>query len=134
VRNALDHGIESPEVRKQLGKSVTAVLTIKAYHEGGQVVIEIADDGAGIALEKVKARAIRERLLSPQQAEEISERDLMNLIFRPGFSTAETVTIFPVEASGWMSLKKISIKSAASLMFKRSKRMERRSKFAFRLP
>ncbi len=52
VRNALDHGIESPEVRKQLGKSVTAVLTIKAYHEGGQVVIEIADDGAGIALEK----------------------------------------------------------------------------------
>ncbi len=106
VRNALDHGIESPEVRKQLGKSVTAVLTIKAYHEGGQVVIEIADDGAGIALEKVKARAIRERLLSPQQAEEISERDLMNLIFRPGFSTAETVTSISGRGVGMDVVKK----------------------------
>lgn len=106
VRNALDHGIESPEVRKQLGKPGTAVLTIKAYHEGGQVVIEIADDGAGIALEKVKARAIRERLLSPQQAEEISERDLMNLIFRPGFSTAETVTSISGRGVGMDVVKK----------------------------
>ncbi|GAK59099.1 two-component system sensory/regulatory protein, Che family [Candidatus Vecturithrix granuli] len=106
VRNALDHGIEPPEVRAQLGKPATAVITVKAYHEGGQVVIEITDDGAGISLEKVKAKALRERLLTPQQAEEMSERDLINLIFRPGFSTAEIVTSISGRGVGMDVVKK----------------------------
>ena len=106
VRNAIDHGIERPEVRAQLEKPTPAVITVKAYHEGGQVVIEIGDDGAGISLEKVKAKALRDRLLTPQQAEEISERDLMNLIFRPGFSTAETVTSISGRGVGMDVVKK----------------------------
>lgn len=92
VRNALDHGIELPEVRRRLGKPATATIAIRAYHEGGQVVIEISDDGAGMSLDKIKAKAMRERLITPQQADEMSERSLINLIFRPGFSTAETIT------------------------------------------
>ncbi len=92
VRNALDHGVEKPAERQKIGKPSTATIMIKAYHEGGQVVIEISDDGAGINVDKVKAKAIREQLITAQQAEEMSERNLINLIFRPGFSTAETVT------------------------------------------
>ena len=92
VRNAIDHGIEPPEIRQRLEKPATGTICIKAYHEGGQVVIEISDNGAGMDLGKIKAKAIRERIITPQQAEEMSERSLVNLIFRPGFSTAETVT------------------------------------------
>ena len=106
VRNALDHGIELPEVRRQLGKPATATIAIKAYHEGGQVVIEISDDGAGIHLEKIQAKAVRERLITPQHAEAMSERNLINLIFRPGFSTAETVTSISGRGVGLDVVKK----------------------------
>ncbi|PIE33603.1 chemotaxis protein CheA [candidate division KSB3 bacterium] len=106
VRNALDHGIESPDIRTQLGKPATATISIKAYHEGGQVVVEVADDGSGIDVEKVKAKAIREQLISPQQAEEMSERNLLNLIFRPGFSTAEAVTSISGRGVGMDIVKK----------------------------
>ncbi|MBD3305515.1 response regulator [candidate division KSB3 bacterium] len=92
VRNAIDHGIELPDIRRKFGKPATATITINAYHEGGQVHIEITDDGAGIDVEKITATAISQRLLTRQQAEEMSQRNLINLIFRPGFSTAETVT------------------------------------------
>ena len=92
VRNALEYGIESPEIRRQQGKSPTGTLTIKAYHEGGQVHIAIADDGAGIDLVPIKAKAISEGLMTAQQAEEASDDRLLSLLFRPGFSTAETVT------------------------------------------
>jgi two-component system chemotaxis sensor kinase CheA len=92
VRNAIDHGIEAPEVRRQQGKPPTGTITLTAAHEGGQVHIEIADDGAGIDLEAVKANALTEGLITSQRAEELSERELLHLIFRPGFSTATTVT------------------------------------------
>ena len=106
VRNALDHGIETPEVRRQRGKPPTATISIEAYHEGGQVIIAISDNGAGIDVEKVKAKAIREQLISPQQAEEMHERHLINLIFRPGFSTAETVTSISGRGVGMDVVKK----------------------------
>lgn len=92
VRNAIDHGIETPGVRKRLGKPPKGTISINAYHEGGQVHVDISDDGAGIDIQRIKAKAIKEELLTPQRAEEISERNLVNFIFRPGFSTAETVT------------------------------------------
>ncbi len=92
VRNALDHGVETPRVRRQFGKPPSATIHIRAYHEGGQAIIEIEDDGAGIDVEKIQAKAVREQLISAQQAEEMSTRNIINLIFRPGFSTAETVT------------------------------------------
>ena len=106
VRNALDHGSETPGIRRKLGKSPSATIYIRAYHEGGQVIIEIEDDGAGMDLEKIKAKAIREQIISPQQAEEMSERNIINLIFRPGFSTAETVTSISGRGAGMDVVKR----------------------------
>lgn len=106
VRNAIDHGIESPRVRKKLGKLTTATIFIKAYHEGGLVNIEVSDDGAGIDLERVKAKAIKEGLITPHQAEEMSERNLLSLLFRPGFSTAEKITKISGRGVGMDVVKK----------------------------
>jgi len=92
VRNSCDHGIEPTEVRVQMGKPAQGKLTLRAYHEGGQVNIEIGDDGAGIDIARVKQKAIEKGLLRPEQAEKLSEREALNLIFQPGFSTAKTVT------------------------------------------
>lgn len=92
VRNSCDHGIETPEIRRSLGKSDTGTLTIKAYHEGGQVVIEINDDGKGLNKEILLKKAIEKKLISQTQAEKLSEKEIFNLIFAPGFSTAAKVT------------------------------------------
>ena len=92
VRNSCDHGIEPPEVRARAGKPPQGRLTLRAYHEGGQVNIEIGDDGAGIDVARVKQKAIEKGLLRPEQAEKLSDREALNLIFQPGFSTAQTVT------------------------------------------
>ncbi|MFB6345309.1 MAG: chemotaxis protein CheA [bacterium] len=90
VRNALDHGIESPEVRKEKGKDETGSLTISAYHESGDVVIEISDDGAGIDPEVIFEEAVEKDLVDPN--EELSEQEIYMLLFEPGFSTTEEVT------------------------------------------
>ena len=92
VRNSVDHGIESAEVRKQRGKPEEGMLKLRAFHEGGQVNIEIIDDGGGIDPEKLKAKALSKGLITPEQAARMSERELVNLIFMAGFSTAEKVT------------------------------------------
>jgi two-component system chemotaxis sensor kinase CheA len=94
VRNSCDHGIESPDVRVRAGKSPQGTLTLRAYHEGGQVNIEIGDDGAGIDVARVKQKALENGLLRPEQAERLSDREALGLIFQPGFSTAQTVTSF----------------------------------------
>ena len=92
VRNSVDHGIESPAVRAAMGKPETGTLTLRAFHEGGQVNIEIQDDGAGIDPQKIKRKAIEKNVLSATEAEAQSERELINLIFHPGFSTADKIT------------------------------------------
>jgi two-component system chemotaxis sensor kinase CheA len=92
VRNSVDHGIERPEVRVTTGKGAEGCLTLRAYHEGGQVNIEIVDDGAGLDHERIRRKAVERGLLSAEKAAQLSERDAVNLIFMPGFSTAETVT------------------------------------------
>jgi chemotaxis protein histidine kinase CheA len=92
VRNAVDHGVEMPEKRLASGKSPEGHLLLRAFHEGGQVNIEISDDGAGIDLERVKQKALEKGLLAPDQAARLSDRELLNLLFLPGFSTAEKVT------------------------------------------
>ena len=92
VRNSCDHGIEPAEVRIGEGKSPYGRLTLRAYHEGGQVNIEIGDDGAGIDVAQVKQKAVEKGLLRPEQAEKLSDREAVNLIFQPGFSTAQKVT------------------------------------------
>ncbi len=92
VRNSADHGIELPAVRLQRGKPAEGHIYLRAYHEGGQVNIEIADDGAGIDPAKLKQRARERGLITGEQAARMSEREAINLIFLPGFSTAEKVT------------------------------------------
>ena len=92
VRNSCDHGIEGPEAREQRGKPARGRLSLRAYHEGGQVNIEIADDGAGIDPVRIKAKAVERRLISADQSARLSDRDAVNLVFLPGFSTAVEVT------------------------------------------
>ncbi len=92
VRNSVDHGIEPPSVRQQNGKSPTGQIYLKAYHEAGQVNIEIADDGKGLDGDKLAAKAIQKGLISEDQAKLMSAREKTNLIFLPGFSTAEKIT------------------------------------------
>ncbi|MGA2985294.1 MAG: chemotaxis protein CheW [Terriglobia bacterium] len=92
VRNAVDHGVEIPEKRAAAGKPAEGRLFLRAFHEGGQVNIEISDDGAGIDLERVKQKALAKSLITPDQASRMNDRELSNLIFLPGLSTAEKVT------------------------------------------
>jgi chemotaxis protein histidine kinase CheA len=92
VRNAVDHGIESPELRVAAGKPVEGLLSLRAFHEGGQVNIEISDDGAGLNREKIVNKAVQRGLMSAEQAARLSDREASNLIFLPGLSTAEKVT------------------------------------------
>ncbi len=92
LRNSIDHGIENPQVRREAGKPPNGCLRMRAAHEGGQVNIEISDDGTGIDLEKVKQRALQRGLITSEQASRMGERELSNLVFLPGFSTAEKVT------------------------------------------
>lgn len=90
VRNALDHGIESPEVRLAKGKPAQGTLKLNAYHESGSIAIEIIDDGAGMNREKILAKARERELIGPNQT--LSDTEVYNLLFEPGFSTAEKVT------------------------------------------
>lgn len=92
VRNALDHGIEEPAVRKKMGKDSKAVLEIKARHEGGRVIIDIIDDGAGINTEKIKHQALQQGLIDQEQGLQMSENKALDLIFLPGLSTAPEVS------------------------------------------
>jgi two-component system chemotaxis sensor kinase CheA len=92
VRNSLDHGIEPPDVREAAGKDPEGTLRLRAAQEGSHVVIEVSDDGAGIAPEKIRNKAIERGLLTPDRAAQLNERDLLQMIFLPGFSTAAQVT------------------------------------------
>ncbi len=92
VRNAIGHGIESAEERTRSGKQAHGTIRLEAYHQGNQVIVEISDDGRGIDAQKVKARAIERGLLKPEEAGRLSEADILDFIFRPGFSTADEIT------------------------------------------
>lgn len=92
VRNAVDHGIESAEVRAAAGKNPEGELSLRAWHEGGQVNIEISDDGGGLNIPRIRQKAVEKGLVSAAAAESMSDRDAMQLILLPGFSTAAAVT------------------------------------------
>lgn len=92
IRNSIDHGIEDPSTRASRKKREEGMLLLRAFHEGGQVNIEIIDDGNGIDTAKVKQKAIQRGLITAAQASVMSEREILNLIFLSGFSTAEKVT------------------------------------------
>jgi two-component system chemotaxis sensor kinase CheA len=92
VRNSADHGVEPPEERRRFGKRETGVITLNAHHEGGQIIIEIGDDGRGVNLDRVRAKALSQGLATEAELAGMGERELMRFIFRPGFSTASAVT------------------------------------------
>ncbi len=92
VRNSVDHGLETPEERRALGKPAEGLLHLDALHQGNNIVITVKDDGKGIDVEKVKKKAIEKGILTPDEAATISKRECLFLIFRPGFSTADQVT------------------------------------------
>ena len=92
VRNAVDHGIERAPVRAKAGKPPEGILAIRAYHEGGQVVVEVTDDGAGIDPADVRAKALETGLISAEAVGEMGDREALSLIFLPGLSTAREIT------------------------------------------
>jgi two-component system chemotaxis sensor kinase CheA len=92
VRNAIGHGIENAEERSRMEKPARGTIRLQAYHQGNQVIVEISDDGRGIDTQKVKNRAIERGLLKREETSRLSEADILDLIFRPGFSTADEIT------------------------------------------
>lgn len=92
IRNSVDHGIESPETRLAAGKPVEGCLRLRAFHEGGQVNLEIIDDGAGLNLDRIRQKAVDKGIASADQILRMNDRELAMLIFAPGFSTAASVT------------------------------------------
>lgn len=93
VRNGIDHGVEMPDVRLAKGKPETGVITLKAFHQGGSIIVEISDDGAGIDCDKLWRKAVEKGVLEPQtQRSDLTDKQIINLIFAPGFSTAEQVS------------------------------------------
>ena len=92
LRNSADHGLESAEVRKQRGKSEVGNIFLKAYQDGNNVVIEVGDDGNGIDVAKVRDKAIQRGTITPEQAENMSDKEIIDLLFLPSFSTAEKVS------------------------------------------
>jgi len=92
IRNSIDHGIESPEVREKHGKEESGFVALRAYPDGNTVVIEVEDDGKGIDPDKIKSKALEKRIITASEAEQMNEKEIINLLFEAGFSTAEKVT------------------------------------------
>jgi len=132
VRNSCDHGIELPDERERQGKSRTGIVKLSAYHEGDQIVIEIADDGKGIDVEKVKAKAVNNGILGQADVDKISDKEALNLIFAPGFSTAEKVTDLSGRGVG-MDVVKTNIANLNGIVDVETK-VGKGSKFSLKLP
>jgi two-component system chemotaxis sensor kinase CheA len=92
VRNAVSHGIESPREREQAGKNPTGTIRLNAYHQANQLIVEVKDDGRGIDAAKLKTKALKAKVISAEEAEHMSTPEALDLIFRPGFSTADEIT------------------------------------------
>jgi two-component system chemotaxis sensor kinase CheA len=92
IRNSCDHGVETPEERKASGKPETGTIQLRAYHEGGHIIIEVADDGAGLKTERIRQKAIEKGVVDAAEAHNMTDNQVHRLIFAPGFSTAAKVT------------------------------------------
>ena len=122
MRNSLDHGVETPEVREQKGKESSGSVTLNAYAQSDRIMIEIIDDGAGINVERVANKVLEKGLLTPEQIDALSENEMAELVLLPGLSTAEEITEFSGRGVGMDVVKKsiesfggsISIKTKAN--------------------
>jgi two-component system chemotaxis sensor kinase CheA len=92
VRNAVSHGLESAAEREQAGKPATGKIRLDAYHQANQLIVEVSDDGRGVDAAKIKAKAIKTGVITAEQAERMQASEVLDLIFRPGFSTADEIT------------------------------------------
>jgi two-component system chemotaxis sensor kinase CheA len=92
VRNAVSHGIESPSQREEAGKNPAGTIQLNAYHQANQLIVEVIDDGSGIDAAKIKTKALKANLISAEVAERMTTQEIFDLIFRPGFSTADEIT------------------------------------------
>lgn len=133
LRNALDHGIEPPEARLAAGKPARGQLTLEAWQDGGWVMIEVSDDGAGIALAALREKALHKQLLSREQLDALSERETQELIFRPGFSTSALITDFSGRGVG-MDVVKRSVVDTLSGDLQLASRLGQGTSFTLRLP
>ncbi len=113
VRNSIDHGIEKPEVRKAMGKPGTGTVTLKAYHKGGNIVIEVSDDGMGLDRDRIIKRAIERHLI--QSGDNMSDQEVWGLIFQAGFSTADEVTDVSGRGVGMDVVKRVVDKLRGAL-------------------
>jgi two-component system chemotaxis sensor kinase CheA len=132
VRNSADHGLETPEERRAAGKPETGRITLDAYHEGGHIVLEIGDDGRGLPLEKIRAKAIAQGLATEAEAAAMGEREVLRLIFRPGFSTASQVTAVSGRGVG-MDVVKTNVERIGGTIELRS-REGRGTTFTIKIP
>lgn len=130
VRNSVDHGIETPEERKAHGKDETGKLVLKAANEGNTIVIDIIDDGQGIEVEKVREKAIKKGLISPNKV--MSDQDAFNLIFLPGFSTSDKISNVSGRGVG-LDVVKTMVEKLKGTITVTSER-HKGSKFSIRLP
>ena len=130
VRNSVDHGIEPPSVRKDAGKDETGTLLLRAANEGNMIVIDIVDDGCGIEIDKVRDKAVKKGLISPNKV--LSNQDAYNLIFLPGFSTSDKISNVSGRGVGLDVVKTMveKLKGSISVTSDRGKG----SKFSIRLP
>ena len=132
IRNSIDHGIEGPDEREMMGKPRQGTVRIRAYHEGGLVNIDVEDDGRGIDVAKVKAAAVKKGILTPEQAERMSEGDALSLVFKPGFSTASKVTDISGRGVG-MDVVRINIEKLGG-MVEISTKLGQGSRVTIKLP
>ncbi|MCT4606743.1 MAG: chemotaxis protein CheA [Marinisporobacter sp.] len=131
IRNSIDHGVEDPETRKKHGKQEIGTVKLIAYPDGNSVVIEVEDDGQGINIEKVKAKAIKNGLITEEQSEMMDEKEAVNLLFKSGFSTADKISDVSGRGVG-LDVVKTKIEALGGLV--EVKTSKSGSTFTIRLP
>ncbi|MDF2545861.1 MAG: chemotaxis protein CheA [Anaerosolibacter sp.] len=132
IRNSIDHGIEDPETRRTLGKREFGTVKLVAYPDGNSVVIEVEDDGQGINIEKVKSKAVQNGLLKKEEAEILDDKEAVNLLFHPGFSTADKISDISGRGVG-LDVVKTKIESLGGVVEVQTAK-SKGSKFVIRLP
>lgn len=132
LRNSIDHGIEVPEIRKQLNKPEVGTVKLLAYPDGNNVVIEVCDDGSGLNLDKIKEKALSRGVINKEKAEMLDDKDIAELIFAPGFSTADTVSNISGRGVG-LDVVKTKIESLGGTVEIETEK-NKGSKFIIRLP
>lgn len=132
IRNSIDHGVETPRERESMGKESTGTVFLKAYPDGNNVVIEVQDDGSGIDIDKVKNKAIDNNIITLEQAQQMDDNEVPELLFKPGFSTADEITDISGRGVG-LDVVKSKINSIGGIVEIETKKGEY-TRFTIRIP